>query len=440
MSGCLPPELVTEIPGPRSRELAAQLKRYESRNITFVSEHFPVFWERTSGANVWDVDGNRYVDFTSAFGVATMGFSHPAIRQAIVAQTSRLWHAMGDVHPTREKALLCEKLACLTYGRSRTEARVVLCNSGFEAVEAAMMTAHLATGRQRYVAFAGGYHGLGFGARDATGWAFFREPMRSILAELVDFLPFPGCNRCPLEPYRQSLKKILSSRLYAAVIVEPVQGRAGVIVPPTGFLRILREECDRVGTLLIFDEIFTGFWRTGALFACDVEDVLPDMLCLGKSMGGGFPVSACVGRREVMDAWPESEGEALHTSTHLGNPLGCAMALAALEVMERPEFLRKIRDLSCALEQGLQSISLRVPEAVVRGRGVFWGIVPKSISPDESRRRVQRLVNVGLSKGYLLLSGGQSGEVLTLSPPADLAPEIFTQFLEKFLLPELLSE
>lgn len=433
MESCLPPEILTEIPGPRSRELAARLKKSESRNVTFVSSEFPVFWERAEGGNVWDVDGNRYVDLTSAFGVATMGFSHGSIRSALEKQAGKLWHAMGDVHPTESKVLLCERLAALTYGRIGMDARVVLCSSGFEAVEAAMMTAHLATGRSRFLAFHGGYHGLGFGARDATGWGFFRDPMRRILAETVDFVAYPGCEHCPLEPYRKEIRNTISAREHAAVIVEPVQGRGGVIIPPHGFLRMLREECDRTGTLLIFDEIFTGFWRTGFFLACDAEGIMPDLLCLGKALGGGFPISACVGQREVMDAWPESRGEALHTSTHLGNPLGCAMALAALEIMGNDDFLRKLRKLSEVVKQEMQRLTNCFQNVGVRGRGLFWAINPDRTLKSSSVGISQELMLRGLKSGYLLLQAGQAGEVISLSPPVTLSKTIFTQFTENLI-------
>jgi 4-aminobutyrate aminotransferase-like enzyme len=428
----------TAVPGPQSRRLAEVLSRHESRNVTFLSENFPVFWQRAAGANVWDVDGNRYVDFTSAFGVATPGFSHPRVREAAVRQCERLWHGIGDVHPTAEKAALCRRLVQCTYGRSGAAARVILCSSGFEAVEAALKTAHLATGRSRFVAFRGGYHGLGFGAVDVTGWEFFRVPFRAVLAQCADFLPYPGCERCPLDALRTQLEALLSARRHAAVVVEPVLGRGGAVVPPPGFLRMLRKVTVDTGTLLIFDEIFTGFLRTGHWLACDAEQEMPDLLCLGKAMGGGFPISACVGDAAVMDCWPRSEGEALHTSTHLGNPLGCAMALAALDVLEDAGTVGRVRDTAAMLEAALRRVASSCSRRVrcVRGRGLLWGVELREGENFSAARKCAKLVTRGLGRGLLLLGGGERGNVLTLSPPAGLS-QAQVDCLEQFLLGEL---
>ena len=436
--GSLPPCIQTTVPGPASLRLAKLLQRYESWNVTFFSERFPVFWHRAVGANVWDVDGNRYVDFTSAFGVATIGFSHPKVREALHHQSQLLWHGMGDVHPTAQKAELCRRLVQVTYGRAGIDARVILCSSGFEAVEAALKTAHLATGRSRFVAFCGGYHGLGLGATDVTGWKFFRDPFRAILAKCVDFLPYPACESCPLEPLRRQLLQLLEKKLYAAVIVEPVQGRGGAVVPPVGFLQMLRDVTQQTGTVLIFDEIYTGFWRTGYWLACDAEGLLPDLLCLGKAMGGGFPISACVGTDEVMCHWPRSKGEAIHTSTHLGNPMGCAMALAALDVLQEPSTIQLMQESAHRLGAALRKVAQACPDQIqcVRGRGLLWGIELRSHQNESAAQKCAMLVTEGLSRGLLLLGGGERGEVLTLSPPAGLSqPQV--DCLEKFLLEKL---
>lgn len=405
------PELTTAIPGPRSRALAARLRAAESRNVTYVDAEFPVFWERAEGVNVWDADGNRFLDLTSAFAVAGLGHGAPALRDALHAQTDRLIHGMGDVHPTELKVRLCEELCAVTYGRWTGEpARVILASAGFEAVEAALKTALLYTGRAGVIAFEGGYHGLGYGALEVGGLPRFREPFRAQLREFATLLSYPKGQDADLATLEAQLRAALTSRPVGCVLVEPIQGRGGDIVPPPEFLPLLWRLCDERGVLLILDEIYTGFHRTGAMFACEHSGVVPDLICLGKALTGGFPLSACVGRREIMDAWPESGGEALHTSTFLGHPLGCAMALAALAEHAKPETAAQVAHAGAKLRDALRS--LRSPAIrEVRGAGLMLGVELAS------SQFVGRIVKAALRDGILLLGGGADGNVLSFSPP-----------------------
>ncbi|MEM1060661.1 MAG: aspartate aminotransferase family protein, partial [Verrucomicrobiota bacterium] len=340
------PELVTEIPGPRSRGLTEELRAYESRNVTYVSPGFPVFWERAEGVNVWDADGNRFLDLTAAFAVTALGHGPEAVRAAAREQIDTLYHAMGDVHPSPLKVELCRELSRLTFEtwtHGAQSGKTILTNSGSEAVEAAIKTALLATGKPGVLGFEGAYHGLGFGALAAGGMDYFKTPFIRQVPPIGTLLPFPTevSNIAP-ESYRQRLDETLERGVagpdgkavpIGAIVVEPIQGRGGEVVPTDWFHPMLREATDRHGALLIYDEIYTGFFRTGERFAADHWNVMPDIICLGKALTGGFPLAATVGRAHVMDAWPESNGEALHTSTFLGNPLGCRMALAQLKAL-----------------------------------------------------------------------------------------------------------
>lgn len=412
------PDLHTPVPGPLSRALAARLREVECRNTTFVADGWPVFWERADGVNVWDADGNRLLDLTSAFGVATLG--HGFAKKALTGQAEHLLHAMGDVHPASLKAELCEKLAAITFGRWTGEpARSLLGNSGFEAVEAALKTAALATGRTGIVAFEGAYHGLGYGALLGAGIPWFRAPFDSQLARVTTLLPFP---KDDLQPFRNALAGVDGSTI-SAVLVEPVQGRGGIIIPPPSFLRELRGWCDDNGVILIFDEIFTGLNRTGKLFACDHSSVVPDLICLGKSLSGGFPISACTGRAAVMDAWPETRGEALHTSTFLGNPLGCAMAISSLEEHGKPattllseskgrellSILSELRDEPCVHE--------------IRGAGMMAGIELRHPDGSPAGDIAISIVNRLLADGIILLPDAPAGHVLAFTPPLGISPE-----------------
>ena len=437
------PELRTEIPGPRSRELAARLRRVESRNVTLVTEEWPVFWERAEGVNVWDADGNRFLDFTAGFGVAGLGHSSVPVREALTAQAGRLLHAMGDVHPAESKVELCEMLGEMTYGRwGAGRGKVILGNSGSDAIEAALKTAVLHSGKPGVLVFEGAYHGLGYGALEASALEFFRTPFASQLGRFAVSVPYPYCYRCPfghgggfaleggefpncssacLGELQQRIRTEIARREIGAILVEPVQGRGGEVVPPRDFLRLLRQICHEEKILLIADEIYTGLNRTGRLFACEHSDVIPDIICLGKALTSGFPLSACVGRAEVMDAWPESSGEALHTSTFLGNPLGCAMALASLREHAKPETAAKVREAGRHLRAALEKVtSPRIGN--LRGVGLLVGmeIVDAGGAPDSAT--AARCVTEGLRRGVLLLAGGRHGNVISLAPPFDLAP------------------
>ena len=432
------PEVVTAIPGPRSRALAEKLSRFEAREVTWLAEDFPVFWERADGVNVWDVDGNRYLDFTSAFAVTGLGHGARPIRAALESQAGRLLHAMGDVHPAAVKAELCEQLSRITFERwGMGTGKTILCNSGSEAVEAALKTALLHSGRPGVISFEGGYHGLGFGALEVIGIPAFREPFQSQLGRFAVRLPYPGCFRCPfgrkegfrlegnpfpncstscLEELRKQIVTTIRQREIGCILVEPIQGRGGEVVPPRDFLRMLRHICDDEKLLLILDEIYTGFNRTGKLFACEHFDITPDIICLGKALSGGFPISACVGRADIMDAWPQSTGEALHTSTTLGNPLGCAMALASIAEHLKDETRLLARRVGRELRQSLLALdSAWIGD--VRGVGALLGV--ELVKPDGSPHGAlaAAIMRRGLQDGLILLGGGPSGAVLSFAPP-----------------------
>ncbi len=427
------PDLITEVPGPRSAELARRLRAAECRNTTFVSADWPVFWQRAEGVNVWDADGNRFLDLTSAFGVATLG--HGATADALCRQSLELVHAMGDVHPAVGKVAVCEKLSALTFGRwTGGTGKVLLGNSGFEAVEAALKTAALATGRSGIVTFQGAYHGLGYGALLGGGIPWFREPFEDQLAPVSAVLPYPR-DGDTAEGFREALAAVDGSRI-AAVLVEPFQGRGGIVVPPIDFLPELRGWCDRHGALLVVDEIFTGFHRTGKLFACEWSGVVPDLVCLGKALSGGFPISACVGRTEVMDTWPDTRGEALHTSTFLGNPLGCAMAVAAMERHSDPETAERVAETSALLEASLGSLAGAPFVHQLRGPGLMKGVELRTATGEAAGELAVALAGALLKEGILLLPDAPEGHVLAFTPPLgitraemDLAVERIRGFL-----------
>jgi 4-aminobutyrate aminotransferase-like enzyme len=409
--------IVTAIPGPRSREFAELIARYEARGVTYLGDDYPVTWAEAHGALVTDVDGNRYFDLTGAFAVAALGHTNDRVRDAIVAQASRLIHGMGDVHPTDVKARLLERLAALAPGECCKT--YFGCNGG-DAIEFALKTAYLATGRARALAFEGAYHGLSLGALPVTGIARFRDPFAPLLPPTTSWLPFPDAT-FSLEAALADIERALDEdREIGAVVVEPIQGRGGVIVPPAGFLRGLRELCDRFAAVLIFDEIYTGFGRTGTLWACEREGVVPDIICIGKAIAGGVPLSAAIGTPAVMDAWPASTGEALHTATFLGNPLACAAALAVCEAFADGSLVAGAAAREAELRRRLGA--MRILEA--RGRGMLWALEFGDAA------RANRIVRSGLQRGLILLQSGTNGTSITLAPPLVIADDQLDRALD----------
>lgn len=403
---------MTKVPGPGSQAQIDILAKHECPAITArrarraeslgKSDTDPIVWAEAYGSNVKDVDGNIFVDLTSGFGVAGIGHRHELVVEAAQKQSQMLIHAMGDAFPDPQRISLLQRLSNLTgYPRS------ILGCSGSDAIDAAIKTAVMATGRSKILAFENGYHGLAFGSLPATDYKAqaFRQPFSKLLGGHVLHRPYG-------EPVDAALLKDC-----AAILVEPIQGRGGIRVPPERWLSDLIKKSHSAGCLVIFDEIYTGFGRTGDLFAFQHESLegsRPDLICVGKSMGGGFPISACMGTADVMDAWGASQGEAIHTQTFLGNPLGCAMAIASLTALEQilPTLDKKIK---------YTHAELRRLDIGFQGRGLLLGL--RLSNP----LRVSREL---LENGYIALPAGVNAEVLAFNPPLNISNQQITAALE----------
>lgn len=427
MPGNQGPKISTAVPGPESLRLSNALADLEAPGINTIYRGGPsLLWREAVGANVVDVDGNRFVDLTSGFGVAAIGHRHPLVVAALHEQSETLIHGLGDVmaHPARVE--LAERLRELVPVRDQASAQTHFAVSGSDALEIAAKTAWLHHQRQDrprrdVLVFEPAYHGLSLGALALTSRPEFRRPFTEHLHPHLERRPFGG----PLD----EVARMLASRLFAAAIVEPVVGREGVIPAPVGWLAELAGICRRSGTLFIADEIFTGFGRTGRMFAVEHEltgDLLPDLICCGKALAGGLPIGAVVGRRELMAAW-STPGEALHTGTFVAHPLACAAALACLDVITAagdplPERAASLgEEVAARLEAWPQRFH---HVASVRGLGLFWGVVltdSKTAGIFTERAR---------ARGILLLAGGPEGRVAQLVPPLTIDRDLLHRTLD----------
>jgi 4-aminobutyrate aminotransferase/(S)-3-amino-2-methylpropionate transaminase len=426
--GSLLPQLRAVPAGPRSQawveklaatECPALTARRARRQERSGAPQDPIVWVRAAASNVEDADGNVYVDLSAGFGAASVGHSHPRVRAAIVTQSERLLHALGDLHPSDVKIALLERLAGLMPG----DTRVMLGLSGSDAVEAALKTAMLFTGRPGVLAFEGAYHGLSHGPLAACGYSeAFRAPFRAQLNPHVRFAPYPR-NAAELVQSLAAVSGELTGGAIGAVLVEPVLGRGGVVVPPSAFLSELRELSHRHGALLVADEVMTGCGRTGRMFAFEHVDVTPDLVCIGKALGGGMPVSACLGRAEIMQAWARGGSEALHTGTFFGQPLAAAAALATLEVLATEHLVERAARVGAALLEQLRGLATR-HGVEVRGLGLLLGLELASGA------RALRCIQALLERGYICVPAGADARVISLTPPLCISDAQLHGFVE----------
>lgn len=425
------PRIRVEPPGPKSREAAARLAavespsvdaRRESREIASGEGHGAVVYASGRGSNVVDVDGNVYVDLAAGFGALLLGHVPPGVARALDAQRDRLWLALGDVYGSDAKLALCERLAKLYPAPG---ARVILGSTGADAVTAALKSAVLTTGRAGVLAFEGAYHGLSYAPLAACGLRpSFREPFAGQLNEHVVFAPYPE-SAPSLATSMQAVEAALATRGVGAVIVEPILGRGGCIVPPAAFLPELRAACDRHGAMLVCDEIWTGLGRSGHWLASVAQGALPDLVCLGKGLGAGLPISACIGSAGAMAAWGRHGGSTIHTATHFGAPLACAAALATLEALDRGQLSLRAGEVG---RRWLTQLRARLGDGVVevRGSGLMVGIALHG-----GAARALAVARRLLARGWIVLTGGVRGDVLTLTPPLDIHVDLLDAFTEE---------
>lgn len=429
--GNLLPRIVTTPPGAESKRLAKELERHESPAVSSISAGgIPIVWRRARGANVEDVDGNVYIDLTGGFGVANLGHSDPSVANAISRQSRELVHGLGDVHPNALRVELVRRLSAIAPGRNN---KTILCSTGAEAVELAIKTATLFTGKSGVLAFDRAFHGQSYGALAVTSRDEFRRPFEEQIFQGVVRVPYAYCYRCPVGRSYPSCGISCLDAVEASlddppenvgpigsVIVEPVQGREGEIVPPPEWLPALQQLCTRRGVLLIVDEMMTGFGRTGEWFAVDHWKVEPDLMCVGKALANGLPIAACIGRAEVMDAWTHRHNEAPHSSTFMGNPVSSAAALASIDKAQRVDVPGKARRQAMWFRKRLEGLKERSSlVGDVRGLGMMIGLelVKDRTHRQPASREAVEVTQKALEKGVILLAGGPDGNILSITPP-----------------------
>jgi len=428
--------LVTEVPGPRSRELA---RRRSTAVSASVGSTMPVYAAAAGGGVVVDVDGNSFIDLGSGIAVTTVGNSAPRVVEAVTEQVAHFTHTCFMVTPYESYVAVAEALNDITPGDH--EKRSALFNSGAEAVENAVKIARQYTGRSAVVVFDHAYHG-----RTNLTMALTAKNM----PYKNGFGPFaPEVYRAPVSyPFRdgfdldgkpvdglgaaaraiEQIQTQVGARNVAAVLIEPIQGEGGFIVPAPGFLSALREWATANGIVFIADEVQSGVGRTGALFACSHEDVVPDLIVTAKGIAGGLPLSAVTGRAEIMDS-PQAGGLG---GTYGGNPLACAAALAALATLREDGLLQRAQEIGATMLHRLTALAERDNRiGDVRGRGAMFAIElvePGTHVPDPALAKA--VAAAAHAQGVIVLTCGTWGNVLRFLPPLTIPDHLLDEALD----------
>lgn len=431
------------VPGPKAQALV-------ERDLAVVSQSYPrdypFVMDHGKGSWLWDVDGNQYLDFMAGIAVNTTGHSHPEVVKAIQEQAEKFIHVSSDFYHIR-MIELAEKLNEIA--PMSEAARIFLTNSGTESVETAIKLARYATGRTNFIGFTGGFHGRTMGAVTFTASKSYYHKGFYPLMNGVVHAPFPNPYRPILERARgedygetvvryieeQIFKQIVPADEVAGILVEPIQGEGGYIIPPDGFFPALRKLCDKHGILLITDEVQSGMGRTGKWWAIEHFGIEPDMFTTAKGIASGVPLGACVARKSVM-TWERGA----HGNTYGGNPLSCVAALATMRLLER-EYMQNAAEVGEYTLNALREMAARHPSiGEVRGKGLMVGV--EFVKDRETKEPADGLrdavVHHAFERGLLLL--GCSKSVIRVAPPLSITKDEVDHGLKIFEEALTLSE
>jgi len=426
------------LPGPRAKELIARDAAVISPSYT---RGYPLVMARGKGARVWDVDGNEFIDFTTGIAVTATGHAHPAVVQAIKDQADKFIHMSGTDFYYEPQIEMAERLASIApFGGD--DAMVFFCNSGAEAIEAAAKLARYYTERGRFIAFLRGFHGRTMGALSFTASKYIqREDFFPLVPGITD-VPYPNTYRPVINPdgyadygerivdyiEKEIFQTIVPAKEVAGILVEPIQGEGGYVVPPDGFLPALRRLCDKYGILLIVDEVQTGMGRTGKWWAVNHWDVQPDIVCSAKGIASGMPLGAIIARKNIMKTWAPGA----HASTFGGNPVSCAAGIATFDLLKNG-----LIDNAAAMGEymmgRLREIQERHPSiGQVRGKGLMIGV--EFVKDRETREYAADLrnaiVDCAFEESLLILGCGTS--TIRLIPPLNVDRETIDEALVRF--------
>ncbi len=420
-------------PGTRSRELQARRQEFVARGV---SAALNVFAERAEGAIIEDVDGNRFIDFAGGIGVMNVGHGRPEVIRAISEQAAKLTHTCFTVMMYEPYVALAERLCKLLSGT--TPKKALFLNSGAEAVENAVKIARFATGRPAIIVFDNAYHGrtlltmtmtakvkpykYGFGPYAPEVYrAPFPYPYR------MNMTPEDASKYCIQELERMFIGEVAPDQV-AAIVIEPVQGEGGFMIAPPGFLRALRELCDKHNILLVSDEIQTGFCRTGKMFAFEHDGIEPDLVTIAKSMGAGMPISGVIGRADLMDApLPGMLG-----GTYSGNPVACAAALAVLDIYEKEDLAARSREIGATILKHFSTLQTSYAcIGEVRGIGcmIAMELVKDRATREPDAQITSALMAAAHKRGLILIKAGMYDNVIRVLVPLDVTDEQLQQAL-----------
>lgn len=389
-----------------------------------------VYAERAENAEVWDVEGTRYIDFAAGIAVVNTGHRHPKVMEAVKAQLDNFTHTCHQVMPYENYVRLAERLNAAAPGDF--DKKTIFVTTGAEAVENAIKVARAATGRSAVVAFGGAFHGRTFMGMSLTGKVVPYKAGFGAMMPDVFHVPFPielhGIDtEQSIAALEQLFKADIDPARVAAIIVEPVQGEGGFYVAPTALLQRVRELCDQHGIVMIADEVQTGFARTGELFAMQHHGVAADLTTMAKGLAGGLPLAAVTGRADLMDA-PNVGGLG---GTYAGNPLGIAAANAVLDVIEEEQLCARAKDLGERLQGNLKALQQSCPEiADIRGQGFMVAMELNDSEGKPNAALANRIREEALKRQLVLLTCGVYGNVIRFLAPLTITDEVFAEAME----------
>lgn len=397
-------------------EIYKRLRLVEAPSL--VSSYDSIVWRDAKGSEVFDCEGKKYIDFSSGFGVSSIGFSHPHLSSLIKIQVDKLINGLGDVFPSIEKLELLEKLSLLLGFKGKA----ILSSTGTEAVETSLKTAYLYTEKPCVICFEGAYHGLGYGVLRSAGRKDFYDKFIEQTSDIFIKIPFPEFD-CSENESLLLIEKTLNQGKIGAILLEPIQGRGGIRLFPDGFLKKTNELARKHNALLILDEIMTGFGRTGSMFAFEQEKILPDIIALGKALGGGLPISVSYGKEEIMNVWKKTDLDSIHTSTFLGHPLASKTALKTIEIIEKENLAAAAQNKGQKIIEFLKS-AVELKRWKIRGRGLMIGIDCGN-SAD-----ALKIVKKSLDNGLILLVDGINHETIVILPALNIPDGLLAEGLE----------